>query len=457
MDDQRLFCPTPRLFPRHCATRSARFGLLLLMGCSLAQAQGIFTEQPSSETRPSSRANPVSAPIPAEEPEGLQSATAQNNSVRPEKLEHSEDLLQQIQLPEGFSISIFAQDLTNPRIIEVSRQGHIYVTEREAGQVTLLRDQDNDGEADDALPVASGLGEDKQGVHGLALSPEGDYLYMVTDTQLYRAAVLEEGELDEPELVLGNLPEAGQHPNRTLEFGPDGMLYLSIGSATNAAAEPNPLYATLVRFDPEQPDLTPEALEIYAEGLRNTIGFAWNPQTGQLYGWDHSSDGRGDDWPPEEVNLLEEGNHYGWPFCGGNQEVDLHVSEDPPEMTKREFCDQTTAPVLTYQSHVAGMQWVYYSGRQFPTEYRNDAFVTLRGSWNRNPPVGYEIVRIRHDQSGTPVAVEPFARGWLQGPANAPSQFGRLSGLAQAPDGSLLVANDSHGVIYRISYSGGGG
>src|SRR5690554_960109 len=122
MDDQRLFCPTPRLFPRHCATRSARFGLLLLMGCSLAQAQGIFTEQPSSETRPSSRANPVSAPIPAEEPEGLQSATAQNNSVRPEKLEHSEDLLQQIQLPEGFSISIFAQDLTNPRIIERSEE-----------------------------------------------------------------------------------------------------------------------------------------------------------------------------------------------------------------------------------------------------------------------------------------------------------------------------------------------
>jgi len=466
MDYQRLFSHQafhpahlsgPCRRPLVSATRAAAsLGLLLMMGATLAQAQDLPTEQPSSETRSSSRANPVPAPIQAEEREGLQSATAQNNSVRPEKLEHSDELLQQVQLPDGFSISVFAEDLTNPRIIEVSSQGHVYVTEREAGQVTLLRDQDNNGEADETQPVASGLGEDKQGVHGLALSPEEDYLYMVTDTQLYRAAVLEEGELDEPELVLDNLPEAGQHPNRTLEFGPDRLLYLSIGSATNAAAEPNPLYATLVRFDPDQPDLTVDSLEIYAEGLRNTIGFAWNPLDGQLYGWDHSSDGRGDDWPPEEINRLEEGGHYGWPFCGGNQEVDLHVSEDPPEMTKQEFCAETVAPLVTHQPHTAGMQWVYYNGGQFPAEYQNDAFVTLRGSWNRNPPVGYEIVRIRHDQTGAPVAVEPFASGWLQGPPDAPAQFGRLSGLAQAPDGALLVANDSHGVIYRISFNSGG-
>src|SRR5690606_31717889 len=262
--------------------------------------------QPSSETRPSSRANPVPAPIQAEEREGLQSATAQNNSVRPEKREHSDELLQQIHLPAGFSISVFAEDLTNPRMIEVSSQGHIYVTEREAGQVTLLRDQDNNGEADEAQPVVSGLGEGKQGVHGLALSPEEDYLYMVTDTQLYRPAVLEEGELGEPERVLELLPDGGQHPIRTLEFGPGRLLQFSIGSATNAAAEPTPLYATLVRFDPEQPDLTVDSLEIFAEGLRNTIGLAWNPLDSQLYGWDHSSDGRGDDWPPEEINRLEE-------------------------------------------------------------------------------------------------------------------------------------------------------
>ena len=435
-------------------------GLAFTLGLPVtgfAQAPDPASGQPSSATRHSQRADPVPAPIVPDNADALQSATAQNNLVRPEKREHSEALLQQIQLPEGFRISVFAEGLTNPRIIEVSPRGDIYVTEREAGRVTILRDRNRDGKADQVFAAASGLGEGLQGVHGLATAPDGETLYMVTDTELYRASIQFDGRLDEPELILADLPEAGQHPNRTMEFGPDGLLYLSIGSSTNAVSEPNKLMATLVRFDPEQPDLTTEDLEIYAEGLRNTIGFGWSPLNQQLYGWDHSSDGRGDDWPPEEINQIREGAHYGWPFCGGDRVVDLHVSGAPEGSSKVAFCPETEAPLLNYQSHVAGMQWQYYTGQQFPEEYQNDAFVTLRGSWNRNPPVGYEILRIRHDQSGVPIAAEPFATGWLLEPVSAPGHFGRLSGLAQAPDGSLLVANDSHGVIYRISYEGAAG
>jgi glucose/arabinose dehydrogenase len=399
----------------------------------------------------SRQVGPVPAPIVPTEENGLLSASARNNTVRPEEREHTQEFLAQVQLPPGFSIRVFAEGLENPRIITVAN-GHIYVTEREAGRVTLLRDTNGDGRAE-TTPVAEGLGEGLSGVHGLAVSPQGQ-LYMVTETALYRSTIQENGSLTEPELVMENMPDGGQHPNRTMAFGPDGQLYISIGSSTNAIPEPKDLHATMVRLDPSIENPTVDDLQIYAEGLRNTIGFAWHPETGDLYGWDHNSDGRGDDWPPEEINRLEQGTHYGWPWCGGYREIDLMVPEGPEDMTRQEFCLQSGMPRLTYQGHTAGMQYVFYTGTQFPQEYRNDAYVTMRGSWNRNPPVGYGILRIRHNDEGVPVDAEPFAMGWLQDPEGRPAHYGRLTGLVQAPDGSLLVTNDSHGIVYRISYNG---
>jgi glucose/arabinose dehydrogenase len=409
------------------------------LAAALLAAQVVTPEQP---------AGPIQTPQRPEQREGLIAIDAASATVRPARREFSEELMRQIRLPEGFQLNVFAHGLENPRTIAVAPNGDVYVAEREAGQVRLLRDTDGDGQADLSRVVAKGLGEKQEGVHGLAVHQ--GRLYMVTVNELYSAPIQKNGDLGERKTHVSDLPDGGQHPNRTIKFGPADMLYLSVGSQTNAVPEPGEATATMMRVDPNTWEPA-----IYARGLRNTIGFDWHPKTGQLFGLDHNTDHRGHDWPPEELNVIEAGLHYGWPFCGGDREVDWHVAQDPDEesQTREEFCQQTQAPVLTYTAHGAPMQLIFYKGTQFPEEYRWDAFATMRGSWNRNPPAGYEVVRIRFDAGGTPTGIESFASGWLLEEGRA--QFGRLMGLAQAADGSLLVGDDSNGVIYRISYGAG--
>jgi glucose/arabinose dehydrogenase len=188
---------------------------------------------------------------------------------------------------------------------------------------------------------------------------------------------------------------------------------------------------------------------IYARGLRNTIGFAWHPQTRELWGMDNGSDWRGDDIPPEELNRIVEGGNYGWPFCYGDRVVDRYLNPEPKGMTREQYCARTLPPALIYEAHSAPLNLVFYTAGQFPAEYRNDAFVTMRGSWNRLPPVGYKIVRIRF-QNGRPERFEDFLTGFLFDEGQ--SFFGRPAGMAIARDGSLLFSDDTNGVIYRIAY-----
>jgi glucose/arabinose dehydrogenase len=420
-----------------CRVRPAAAYALFL---SLALLQACTRDvQPTRETLPR---GPIAEQVPDEKDE-LIAVTAPNNTVRPAKREFDDSLLAHLRVPAGFSVGVFARDLVQPRGMIAARDVGLYVAEREAGRVTLLEDRDGDGQAEARRVVATGLGEGLQGVHDLAL--RDDRLYMVTETELFVADVLENGDLGEPRRLADDIPAGGQHPNRTIAFSPEGELFLSIGSTCNACVEPKEEHATLTIVDLEDGSRT-----LYAEGLRNTVGFAWHPLTGQLFGLDHNSDGRGDDWPPEELNRIERGRHYGWPFCGGMREPDWHVPDDPEAAPRREFCARTAPPVLTYQAHAAPMQLVYYTARAFPEAYRNDAFATMRGSWNRNPPVGYEVVRIEHDDEGNPTAIEPFVTGWLIEGGSA--FFGRLMGIAVAGDGALLVGDDENGVIYRIAH-----
>lgn len=379
-------------------------------------------------------------------PEGLIAVDAVSATVRPERRDFSEERMRLLRLPAGFRIDVFAQGLENPRGMAATAEGFVYVAEREAGRVRLLRDTSGDGRADVSRVVLEGLGDGMGGVHGLAV--RGDRLYMVRINELLSAPILADGGLGEPTVHIDDLPDGGQHPNRTMTWGPDGMLYLSVGSQTNGVPEPDDETAAMLRVNPEG-----WSREIFAEGLRNTIGFGFHPVSGHFYGLDHNTDHRGDDWPPEELNRIVEGRHYGWPFCGGDREVDWHVAQNPDgDETRQAFCARTEPPVRTYIAHAAPMQMAYYTGTHFPPEYRNDAFVTMRGSWNRNPPIGYEVVRIRFDAAGEPTAIEPFVGGWLLEGGRA--HFGRLMGLVQAADGSLLVGDDANGVIYRISYAG---
>lgn len=152
------------------------------------------------------------------------------------------------------------------------------------------------------------------------------------------------------------------------------------------------------------------------------------------------------------MNRIEIGNNYGWPYCYANRQVDPYLAGNPPGMTKAEFCAQSVGPVLTYQAHSAPIGMVFYTGEQFPEEYRNDAFVAMRGSWNRTEPVGYKVVHVDFDESGQPVAINDFVTGWLL--EEEVAHFGRLAGLLGLQDGSLLLSEDTNGVIYRIAYTG---
>jgi len=349
------------------------------------------------------------------------------------------DHLREIKLPDGFEISVFASGLLNPRILAVHPAGHIYVSRREQGDVLLMHDADGDGRSDgEPVPVLH-----RHDAHGLAV--HGDHLYVVTVKELLRAPILADGRLGDSELLIDDLPDGGQHPNRTLAFGPDGKLYLSVGSTCNACNETNPEHATMLRMEPDG-----SSRSIFATGLRNTIGFGWQPQTGELWGMDHNIDSLGDEEHAEELNRIELGKQYGWPhvFADGG----LHPQTTPVGgITKEQWRDMSEPMVMGYTAHAAPMQMAFYQGRSFPAEYRGDAFVAMRGSWNRKPAAGYEIARV-HFEGGRPRSIEPFASGFLVDGGNA--HIARPVGLAVLPDGALLLSDDGNGVIYRIAYTG---
>ncbi|MDZ4875761.1 MAG: hypothetical protein CLLPBCKN_005181 [Chroococcidiopsis cubana SAG 39.79] len=382
----------------------------------------------------------MALPASSQQPQQQQIERMEGYLATPQQLKFDESLLKQLNLPAGFKINVFAKDLGNPRNLAIAPDGTIYVTRREEGDILALRDSNKDGRADTQQTVASGF------PYANGITIRQNRLYFVTDRELYVADLRPGGKISKPQQLIGDLPDGGQHPNRTLAFGPDGALYVSVGSSCNACDESNEEHATMLRVQPDGSKRT-----IFARGLRNTIPFGWHPQTGEFWGLDHGTDWRGNDQPPEELNLIQAGQHYGWPFCWGDRQPDVYLSADPEGTTKKEFCAKTEPPVLTYTAHSAPLAMVFYTASQFPAEYRNDAFVTMRGSWNRNPPVGYKVVRLRYE-NGKPVAFEDFITGFLNDKKS--TQFGRPVGIATAPDGSLLFTDDTNGVIYRVSYTG---
>lgn len=418
---------------------------IAFIGCSPAALQVGVEPGPGVQPGPPTGGEP-SGQVPETNDE-LRAVGMTGYTVVPAEREWSEERMAQLRLPSGFEIRVFAQDLENPRTLLVMENGDVYVAEREAGRVTLLRDTNGDGRPDVRRAVVEGLGEDLAGVHGMAT--DGSRLFMVTDRELYVASIDGDGNVGEPEMVFDDLPDGGQHPNRTMRYR-GGTLYLSLGSTCNACPEPNEEAATMVTVNPQTWER-----EIFAEGLRNTIGFDWHPVTGEFWGMDHATDWRGDNFPREELNRLLQGRHYGWPFCGEKQRVDPLMHAEPPNgMGRTEFCRTTEPSVLEYTAHAAPMTMEFYRGGMFPAEYRNDAFIAMRGSWNRSEPVGYSVVRVVFDDAGNPQGFEDFITGWLIEDGTA--QFGRLSAVAVARDGALLVNDDSNGVIYRVTYSGSG-
>lgn len=354
---------------------------------------------------------------------------------KPKIVEPTDARVSQLNLPAGFSISKFAENLGSPRIIEVSPQGHIYVTTRE-DEVILLKDSNNDGSADQRQTVVT---EDQ--AHGLAF--HDNMFYLITVNDVFRAPMNEDGTIGQLEKIIENLPDGGQHPNRTMAFGPDGMLYISVGSTCNACDETREENATMVRTNPDGSNRT-----IFARGLRNTIGFDWHPETGEFFGMDHGIDWLGDNEQKEELNHITEGADYGWPYIYADGKY--NKADEPANMTWEEYAEKSIEPVLLFTAHSAPMSLKFYEGDMFPEEYKNSALVTFRGSWNRKPASGYKIMKVNFE-NGKPVNAEDFVTGFLS--EDGQSRFARLVGLTELPDGSVLVTDDEHGIIYRITYT----
>lgn len=374
----------------------------------------------------------------AQDSETYRQEKVTGNLVAPARRDFSETLMKQLKLPAGFEVNVFAKDLDNARMMAVAADGTIYLSRQKQNDVMALKDTDNDGRADQVRKVASNLEQ----VHGVALYQ--NRLYLAAPTKVWVAEVKADGTLATPKLLIGDLPDGGQHRGRNIAIGPDQKLYVAVGSTCNACDEANKESATVLRFN-----LDGTNRQTYAKGLRHTIGFGWHPVTGDLWGMDMGTDWRGDDIPPEELNRITEGSNYGWPYCFANRQIDPYVPGGPEGIPVEQYCAATVPPVLTYQAHNAPIGKVFYNAAQFPAEYRGDAFVALRGSWNRSPASGYKVVRVRFEK-GQPVGFEDFLSGFLLEDGKA--HFGRLAGVAVAGDGALLVSDDSNGVIYRVSY-----
>ena len=362
----------------------------------------------------------------------------QSNIVKPAPLEATDERIAALRIPPGLKLEKFADGLKSPRVIVVGAGGNIYVSSRDQGTISLL--QVRNGKVDSARTVLT-----KPNVHGMAI--KDGRLFYVTIREIFSSAINPDGSLGAEARIAGDLPDAGQHPNRTIAFGPDGLLYISVGSTCNDCEENNPESATLIRMKVDG-----SGREVVASGLRNTIGFAWQPGTDALYGLDNGVDTFGDDEQPEELNRIEPGRKYGWPYILGDGMK--HPLREPKSGTLDDWDKSSVRPVLTYTAHAASMQLLFADRTSLPAEYRGDAFATMHGSWNRKPPSGYEVVRIRFE-NGQPRSIEPFVSGFLlKGSDGKWGRFARPFGLAVAADGSLLLGDEQNGVLYRISQSG---
>ena len=282
-------------------------------------------------------------------------------------------------------------------------------------------------------------------VHGIALA---DTIYLCSSKILKKGKINSDGSIDSLKVIFKDLPDGGQHDNRVIAFGPDGMLYITVGSNCNDCKETNPENATVVSCNPDGTDR-----KIFARGLRNTIGIDWNPDTRALWGADNGMDWRGDSLPPEELNLIIEGGDYGWPQVFGKQQVD-DTREDPMGTTKAAYAKTTQPAMMLFPAHSAPIDFKFIqTGSGFPTTYDGDALICWHGSWNREHPEGYKVQRI-HFEKGMPVSASDFFSGFLNSQGTA--RFGRPAGLCLPGNGKLYISDDENGVIYlvRVKTSG---
>jgi glucose/arabinose dehydrogenase len=340
--------------------------------------------------------------------------------------------LSKIRLPPGFEIAVYADKVEGARSLTLSPSGVVFVGSREEGKVYALVDRSRKHRADEVIVLARNLNSP----NGVAFR-DGS-LYVAEISRVIRYDNIESRLHDPPQPVVVNdsFPKEPDHGWKFIRFGPDDMLYVPVGAPCNICEPKDPRFATIMRM---RSDGT--GLEIYARGVRNTVGFDWSPVTKELWFTDNGRDWLGDNMPPDELNHApKKGLHFGYPYCHGKDISD-------PELGAKHPCKEFIPPAIELGPHVASLGMRFYTGKQFPDEYENQIFIAEHGSWNRSIPIGYRLTLVRL-KGRRAVKYEVFADGWLQGR----SAWGRPVDVLVMPDGALLVSDDKAGAVYRISY-----
>src|SRR5689334_8320207 len=338
-------------------------------------------------------------------------------------------------VPAGFRLTIFAEDFKRPRWLTVAPNGDIFLADTGAGDIVVLRDPQHSGGAQQREVFASG----NRRPFGIAF--HDDYVYVGNTNELvrYRYDPKTSKRLGEKEHLL-DLPGGG-HDTRSLTFSADGKhLFIGVGSASNIDTGEDPRRAAVTICDPDGKNV-----RLYATGLRNPVGLALEPTTGEVWTAVNERDELGDDLPPDYFTSLKDGGFYGWPYSYIGANVDPRVKPQKPELVARAII-----PDVLLGAHVAPLQFAFYTGKQFPESYHGGAFVAEHGSWNRAIRSGYQIAFVAFKDGKPSADPVPFMTGLVPDPSQS-EVYGRPVGVAVAPDGSLLVSDDGAGVIYRIT------
>jgi glucose/arabinose dehydrogenase len=347
---------------------------------------------------------------------------------------HADSPLAKIKLKPGFKISYFAQKVPNARSLTLGKDGTVYVGTRE-DKVYALPDRDHNGQADQVIELASGLKQP----NGVAYHDGSLYVAEINRILRFDDVAKHLSKHAKYKVVYDQLPKDEHHGWKFIAFGPDGWLYVPIGMPCNTC-ERSGNYGTLMRMHPDG-----TGLELFARGIRNTVGFDWSPENHELWFTDNGRDNLGDDVPPDELNHAPKKDmDFGFPYCHGNAIAD-------PELNGGKNCSEFTPPALELGPHVASLGMRFYTGRMFPSEFRNQVFIAEHGSWNRSTPLGYRVTLAKKQTDGT-LKYETFADGWFQ----TDGAWGRPVDVLAMPDGALLVSDDKAGAVYRITYSGPG-
>jgi glucose/arabinose dehydrogenase len=346
--------------------------------------------------------------------------------------------LEKIRLPENFIIEVWAADVPNARSLAISDKGIVFVGNRQDKKVYALVDENQDGKADTKYTLTDGLNMP----NGVAYR-DGD-LYVAEVNRIIRFKDIE-NNLDKPsyEVVYDQYPSEKHHGWKFISFGPDGMLYVPVGAPCNICEPEEEIFASITRIDVKSPNPQPE---IYAHGVRNTVGFDWHPVTGEMWFTDNGRDMLGDDTPDCELNrITAKGQHFGYPYWHAGD------VKDPEFGSEGKVQSDYIEPAAKLGAHVAPLGMRFYKGEMFPSAFKNQIFIAKHGSWNRTQKSGYEISLATLDENGSIKGVSSFASGWLD--ESTQKAWGRPVDVQELQDGSLLISDDMANCIYRVYYT----